>query len=59
MKITIEINKGNAAFEDNQFEIERVLVQAVDAVKGGFLAEGESTPLHDSNGARCGWVTLE
>lgn len=57
MKITINVDLGNAAFEDNEDELSDVLDKAID-----FAVESEedgSTKLRDSNGNTCGTVAVE
>lgn len=51
MKITININTGNAAFEDNPSEIEDILKSAIT----GFVQYGErERSLRDNNGNKVG-----
>ena len=60
MKVNIEFNTDNAAFEDSYLmEVTRVLARAK-----GALVESENTttirrPLTDSNGNRIGTVSIE
>lgn len=57
MKITIEINGDNAAFNDNPGEFARILHKiAAEIADYPHKATG---PVRDVNGNRCGYVTVE
>ena len=72
MKITIEFSTDNAAFEDNQNEVETVVLRALDGILmavpllgqsfGGpsdnYVINTENT-LHDSNGNSVGFARIE
>jgi hypothetical protein len=51
-KITIEIETGNAAFDDAPAtEIARILRNAAERIEGGDV---DGFPLYDLNGNKCG-----
>lgn len=56
MKITIEINTGNAAFEDNENEVYEIVKKVANSAKDHFVARNavESGNLRDSNGNTVG-----
>jgi hypothetical protein len=62
MKITIEFNTDNAAFEDSlSLEIRKVLVQAMDLTVGIATSNScfDTYKLRDTNGNTVGTVTKE
>ncbi len=60
MKIKIEIETGNAAFEDDlEGELTRVIDQASDKVLALVEAGNHSTSLFDINGNRVGSVEIK
>ena len=68
MKITIEFKTDNAAFDDNSYEIQRVMRLAFDKIRyelglPGVLQEdrkrASSPTLMDSNGNSVGTVLVE
>jgi hypothetical protein len=60
MKLTLEINMDNAAFEDSPGqEAARILRLAARKVEGAEAQDIGSFPLLDSNGNKVGRVTVE
>ena len=58
MKFFIEIDLGNAAFDDlPEYEIERILKETARKVR--FEGLGESKDLYDYNGNACGRYGLK
>ena len=57
MKFKLEIETGNAAFQENGMfaEISRILGEVSDSLASGFTPE----TLRDLNGNRCGKVELK
>ena len=57
MKFKIEIDTGNAAFEENGMfaELSRILGEVSDSLASGFTPQ----TLRDLNGNRCGKVELK
>lgn len=55
-KLTIEINLDNAAFEEGQYEIARILQQLADTAENGSL---RTTSLRDINGNKVGHVQID
>lgn len=59
-RITITIETGNAAFEDEPAsEVARILRAAADRVEETGEVPHCGLPLFDVNGNRCGAVTIE
>jgi hypothetical protein len=58
MKIMVEIDTSNAAFEDDgKLEIEMLLEDVAESVQCRRYDSGDwENILLDSNGNRCGWV---
>lgn len=61
MKITIEFNTENAAFEDDRFgEISRIMtlakIEVMDCLEDGC---GVRVPVMDTNGNRAGFIEVE
>jgi len=60
MKITIEFDTDNAAFEDNfLMEVTKALSQAKGAIIDSENTTGIRRPLKDTNGNRIGVVNIE
>ena len=57
MKITIEINCDNAAFEDSN-ELQRILTTIKDTLKTNALSSSSHMKLFDSSGNSCGLLTV-
>ena len=60
MTITITINTGNAAFENKDAELARIVGKVADMLSHGNIASGvrEAKPLRDSNGNTVGSVRV-
>lgn len=59
MKLEIEIQMDNAAFEDNSgSEAARILRKLADRIDGESCTHGDVTPLIDLNGNRVGKATV-
>jgi len=59
MKITIEINMDNAAFEDNPDEVPNILTRIGNAWRfGGAGYSDFDRPIMDSNGNKVGKVQV-
>jgi hypothetical protein len=58
--ITIRLDTGNAAFEDKDAEVARIVRHVADLLAAGRIAAGvrEAQRLHDFNGNTVGSVTL-
>lgn len=67
MKVTLEINMDNAAFEDNPFELRSLLLIAATKVENQMMrdenviciAPEADDKILDSNGNTVGFVKLE
>ena len=60
MKIRIEINCDNAAFEDDMFgEVNRILGEKLPGLSSEIAEPGDSYPLMDINGNKVGTLTVE
>jgi len=60
MKLTLEIEMDNAAFEDMPgIEAARILRIAARKIEGAEPTDRASFPLMDSNGNRVGQVSVE
>lgn len=60
MKITIEFDTDNAAFEDNfLMSVTKTLQQAKEAIIDSENTTGIRRPLKDTNGNRIGVVNIE
>lgn len=55
MNITIKINTDNAAFEDNDQEITRILIKYAEAIND--MVPGEKITMRDINGNFVGLAT--
>ena len=56
MKLRIEIECDNAAFDDNEGEIERILTDLGSRLPTGNPHLGDSYILHDANGNWVGYA---
>lgn len=54
MRITIQINTDNAAWDDCPDQLDRVIAQAVECIKIGY----DGRILVDINGNRTGYVEI-
>ena len=60
MNITITINTGNAAFEDNPHEVSRILSKLADDLRGDPAVNMDgSITLRDINGNKCGFCEVD
>lgn len=57
MKAMLEIDMGNAAFEDDPGELARILREVADKVENGVI-EGDEFVLRDLNGNHVGQMDV-